>query len=233
MDQEELEEQTADRRDNYAMLSRLYRSELDRELISELKDSPVPEPTGNASFDSGLGGMHAFLADVDDLDRAKSELAIDYCLAFLGYGVDPETADEVGRNAAYPYESTYTTTSKSLGGDHCADVTGAYRSFMFAPQKDRIVADDHIACELEFMAFLAASELQAMQDGEPGFAQDLRERELEFIEKHLLSWIDDFKKAVDHFAETRFYAGLLDMTKGWLEMDAQHLRDLGSNGQVI
>ena len=220
MDQRELEVQTEDRCDNYAMLSRLFRSEVDKELLADLIESPVAEPTGNELFDSGYARVRAYLDAIDDLDRFKSALAIDYCLAFLGYGVNPDKADEAGSNAAYPYESIYRTGSKSLGGDHCAEVSDAFRACMFAPTRDRLIADDHIACELEFMQYLANSELTALRAGELAAAAGTRKKELEFLEGHLLAWIGSFGEAVAKFAETDFYTGLLAMTQGWLELDA-------------
>ncbi len=135
MDQRELEVQTEDKCDNYAMLSRLFRSEVDKELLADLIESPVAEPTGNELFDSGYARVRAYLDAIDDLDRFKSALAIDYCLAFLGYGVDPDKADEAGSNAAYPYESIYRTGSKSLGGDHCAEVSDAFRMHVRAHER--------------------------------------------------------------------------------------------------
>lgn len=229
MDQQALMQQTEDRCDNYAMLSRLFRSELDRELVGDLIDSPAVESTGNALFDSGYARLRSYLDAVDDLDRAKSALAIDYCLAFLGYGVDPEKADEAGRNAAYPYESIYRTGAKSLGGDHCAEVSDVFRSCMFSPTRDRLIAEDHIACELEFMQYMANSELVALRDGEHLVVRGTQEKELEFLENHLLSWVESFRNAVEQFAETDFYLGLLEMTQGWLELDAEYLRTQCAN----
>ena len=157
---------------------------------------------------------------------ADAAALADYCLAFLGYGVDPDKADEAGRNAAYPYESIYRTGSKSLGGDHCAEVSDAFRACMFAPTRDRLIADDHIACELEFMQYLANSELTALRAGELAAAAGTRKKELEFLEGHLLAWIGSFGEAVAKFAETDFYTGLLAMTQGWLELDAEYLREV-------
>lgn len=226
MDQHELGQLTEDRCDNYAMLSRLFQREVDKELLADLIDSPVVEATGNELFDSGYSRIRSFLDAVEDLDRGKSSLAIDYCLAFLGYGVDPEKADESGQNAAYPYESIYRSKSKSLGGDNSAAISDVFRSCMFMPTKDRLIAEDHIACELEFMQFLANSELAALREGESSVVMGMRKKELEFLENHLLVWIESFKKAVENFAETEFYLGLLEMTQGWLELDAQQLREL-------
>lgn len=231
MDQQASMQQTEDRCDNYAMLSRLFRSELDRELVADLIESPSVESTGNALFDSGYTRLRSYLDAVDDLDRAKSALAIDYCLAFLGYGVDPEKADEAGRNAAYPYESIYRTGTKSLGGDHCAEVSDVFRSCMFAPTRDRLIAEDHIACELEFMQFMANSELVALRDGEMAAVRGTQKRELEFLESHPLVWMESFRQAVEQFAETDFYIGLLEMTQGWLELDAEYLRDQLAGGE--
>lgn len=222
----EFQQQTEDRCDNYAMLARLFRSELDKELLANLIDSPVPEPTGNAKFDSGYARMRAFLDEIDDIDRGKSTLAIDYCLAFLGYGAEPDKADEAGSKAAYPYESFYVTGNKALGGDHCAEVSDLFRASMFAPMRERLIAEDHIACELEFMQFMATSELNAVNDGQPQVVAATQKRELEFLQDHLLSWLPSFSSAVEKFAETDFYLGLLDMTQGWLELDAQYLQNV-------
>ena len=56
-----------------------------------------------------------------------------------------------------------------------------------------------------------------------------QERELEFLENHLLSWVESFRNAVEQFAETDFYLGLLEMTQGWLELDAEYLRTQCAN----
>ena len=105
---------------------------------------------------------------MDDVARGRSALAIDYCLTFLGYGTDPDAADEAGLHAAYPYESVYRSEEKALGGDRCAQVSQAYRAGEFAPDTERIVAQDHLACELSFMRHLAGREMAAWDEGRRG-----------------------------------------------------------------
>ena len=209
-----------DRYENYAILSRLLREEVDRELLADLRDSPVAEATGNAAFDEGYARLRAYLDGIDDLAKAKSELAIDYCLAFVGYGVDPATADDdTALHAAYPYESVYTSGSKTLTSGLVEGVALLFRQNGFQPTRPRILADDHIACELEFMQFLVGRELAIARDGEEGSADELRATERAFLDEHLLAWIDAFAKAVDQRAETDFYRALVCMTKGWLQED--------------
>lgn len=212
-----------DRCSNYALLSRLFRVEIDKELLSDLIENLRAEELGEPDFDNGFARMRKHLDNIEDLDKGKSVLAIDYCLTFLGYGVDPDTADDSGRNAAYPYESIYTTKIKSLGGEHCAVVKELYQSQGFKPEKGReALASDHIAAELEFMQFLASMELTALNSNtmKKGVADEVA---ISFAQEHILNWIDEFEEAINHFSETEFYKGLIQMTKGWLNYDLRFL----------
>ena len=154
MDQQEAAwcREAHDRYDNYAMLARLFQREVDAELLADLKESFAAEPTGDSRFDEGCALLRRYLDGVEDVARGKSALAIDYCLTFLGYGTDPDAADEAGLRAAYPYESIYRSGGKTLGGDRCAQVSQAYRAGEFAPDTERIIAQDHLACELSSCA---------------------------------------------------------------------------------
>ena len=224
---DELKEQIEDRCENYGVLSRLYRVEVDKELLQGLIESPVAEEIGNANFDEGYALMRSFLDGVEDIDKGKSTLAIDYCLTFLGYGVDPEKADEAGMNAAYPYESIYTKKVKTLGGEHCAEVKAEYKAQGFMPSKGRDrLASDHIACELEYMQFLTSIELASLDDKGPINTEEARALQLSFIDEHLNNWIADFKDEVERHSETDFYRGLTQMTCGWIEHDRAHLVSL-------
>lgn len=219
-------EAAEDRCENYAMLSRLFRSEIDASLLQDLKDSPVPDPIGNRDFDEGYRLLRGYLDAIEDIDAGKSSLAIDYCLAFIGYGSDPDREGEnAGLNAAYPYESVYVSGSKTLAGSASAAVSAEYRCSGFAPTRERIYADDHLACELEYLQFLAAKELAALKGGDQGEVLALRRQELAFLEGHPLAWVTAFEAALGDFAETDFYRGLARMTRGWLEEDVRTLRD--------
>ena len=123
MDQQEAAwcREAHDRYDNYAMLARLFQREVDAELLADLKESFAAEPTGDSRFDEGCALLRRYLDGVEDVARGKSALAIDYCLTFLGYGTDPDAADEAGLRAAYPYESIYRS------GERRSAATGAPR----------------------------------------------------------------------------------------------------------
>ena len=219
------EEELEDRYENYAILSRLFREEVDRELLADLCASPAVEPTAQADFDEGYGRMRAWLDAVDDLAKGKSELAIDYVNVFLGYGMDPKAADDEGRmRAAYPYESVYVSGSKTLTSGLAQGVTLDCRAHGFKPSKPRILADDHMACELEYLQFLVGCEIAYLREGDYGKIPAIRDEELRFAVEHPLAWIDRFAAAVDQRAETDFYPALMQMAKGWLAIDVAYLR---------
>ncbi len=215
-----------DRYDNYESLSRLFRIEIDADLLQDLVESPVPEATGNARFDEGYATMRSYLDGIEDISKGKSELAIDYAYIFLGYGGDPngeEVKDEAAMHAAYPYESVYTTGSKTLTGGLSEEVTVTFHDQGFHPTRYRIAADDHMACELEFLHFLVGQEILAAREGDLEKAARLREVEAKFIDEHPVKWIDAFAAAIESRAQTVFYTALAQMTAGWLEQDRAFL----------
>ena len=219
------EEELEDRYENYAIISRLFREEIDKELLADLCGSPAVEPVGQPDFDEGYGRLRAHLDGIEDLSKGKSELAIDYVNIFLGYGIDPNSKDEDDKmRAAYPYESVYTSGSKTLTSGLAEGVTLNYRAYGFKPSKPRILADDHIACEFEYLQYLVGCEIAYLRDGEYEEIPALRDEELAFIEAHPRVWIDKFSAAIGQRAETDFYPGLAQMAKGWLAMDEVYLK---------
>ena len=136
-----------------------------------------------------------------------------------------DSAGAARARAAYPYESFFRTGSKVLGGEHCSEVSSAYRARAFMPTKTRIIAEDHIACELEFLQYLASLERDAVQDGDEVSAAKARRDSLAFLRSHLLSWIGDFRNEIEKHADTSFYLGLCEMTQGWLEIDEEALQE--------
>lgn len=218
-----------DRYDNYESLSRLFRIEIDADLLKDLCESPIVEATGDEAFDEGYAAMRAYLDGIDDLSKGKSELAIDYAYIFLGYGGDPngeEVKDETAMHAAYPYESVYTTGSKTLTGGLSEEVTVTYNEQGFHPTRYRIAADDHMACELEFLHFLVGQEILAAREGDLKKAAELREVEAKFIDGHPAKWIGAFSDAIDARAQTVFYRALAKMTQGWLAQDRAFLEEV-------
>lgn len=231
---EDFEQVAEDRYDNYGSLSRLFRIEVDKELLADLCDSPVAEEIGNEKFDGGYADIRAFLDGIEDIDKGKSALAIDYNLVFIGYGVNPkgdEAESESAMNAAYPYESVYATGRKTLTGGDSEGITSLYHEQGFHPTRYRIAADDHMACELEFLHFLVGQEILSARENDMQHVEELRNLELSFIEEHPLKWIGLFTSEIEKHGETGFYSALARMTAGWLEFDRAFLSAELSEGE--
>ena len=222
-----LEEELEDRCENYAILSRLFREEVDAALLADLRDSPAVGSVGHPDFDEGYARIRSYLDGVSDIAKKKSELAIDYCGVFLGYGIDPgDKSQEERMNAAYPYESVYASGRKTLTSGLAEGVSLLYRSHGFRPNKPRILADDHMACELEFLQYLVARERESVREGDGERSASLRAEQLRFIEEHPLAWVEKLEEAIAQRAEVDFYPALALMAKGWLRMDAAYLKAL-------
>lgn len=201
----------------YGFLARLYREEVDAELLEQLMATDYPVSSGNASMDAGYYALAKYLSNawVDPLTK----LSIDYTKTFLGSGIDTYSA-------AYPFESVYTSEKRLLMQDARDEVLAIYRSCGLDKSESWNVGEDHLAVELEFMQVLAARAARALRAGEQEQAFSLLNTQRNFMADHVASWVPVFVNDVRRFSDTLFYQGLADLTQGFLEEDAALLDDL-------
>lgn len=201
----------------YGFLARLYREEVDAELLEQLMATDYPVSSGNASMDAGYYALAKYLSNawVDPLTK----LSIDYTKTFLGSGIDTYSA-------AYPFESVYTSEKRLLMQDARDEVLAIYRSCGLDKSESWNVGEDHLAVELEFMQVLAVRAARALRAGEQEKAFSLLNTQRNFMGDHVASWVPVFVNDVRRFSDTLFYQGLADLTQGFLEEDAALLDDL-------
>jgi len=85
-----------------------------------------------------------------------------------------------------------------------ADVAGFYRAFGLEPSRDRPERHDHVALELEFMAWLLAKQRHALQAGGPEAderAAVCRDAQRRFVQDHLAWWLPAFALALRRKAD--------------------------------
>jgi TorA maturation chaperone TorD len=106
-----------------------------------------------------------------------------------------------------PYEGSY-------DGDpfrqvrQMSDVAGFYAAFgaeASGPDSDR---PDHVACELEFLSFLALRGLASRMDGREEDVATCREAEESFLRDHLGRWLGAFCDRVARTTTSPLYASL-------------------------
>lgn len=191
----------------YALLSRLYRAEVDTTLLGELKAMSFPAAEGE------LGEGYALLKDylANCGENAIEELAVDYATVFLAAG----SADG---SAAIPCESVYTSPKRIFMQDAWEDVSRRYAEKGLG--KDGAVDDlheDHLALELEFMAWL-------IENGSP-------EEQADFLNSHLPNWAPALAADIEKYARADFYKAVGRITAAFLALEGEYLSALLS-GEV-
>lgn len=190
----------------YNFLSRIFEKETDTTLIGALKEMNYPTGTGSILMDEGYEGLKAFFAE--DIKNIEDELAADYARVFLAAG-------QAKGNAAFPYESVYTSKEKIMMQEAWVDMAGRFAEKGIAISGTNAdVKEDHIAAELKFMAYLCEHASAAEQE--------------EFLSAHLNGWVDEFAASVEKYAGLGFYKAAAKLLLGFLEMDREFAAAAGA-----
>jgi TorA maturation chaperone TorD len=107
-----------------------------------------------------------------------------------------------GEAACPPYEGSY-EADPFRHSREMADVAGFYRAFGTEPAGER---PDHAGCELEFLAFLVATRLDAEQAGDAGRTAVCLDAENAFLSAHLGRWFPTFCRRVAEASSDPFYS---------------------------
>ena len=200
----------------YGMLSRLYREEVDRAALDELRSMRFPLSTGSSQVDEGYRKLYDYLKGA--WDDSVRELAVDYVSTFIGHGVN-------GFSAAYPYESVYTSERRLLMQQARTEVLQTLReNELYAGAWNE--PEDHVALELEFMQRMALRAAEALEAGAEDEAVAYLRTSGDFLQNHLLNWVPMLVSDMHAHARTDFYRGLGTLTLGALEEDAALLQEL-------
>lgn len=214
----------------YTFLARaLSDDEVGAEFLAALRDD-VPQ-TG-----TDLDVFARSLQDVDDetLEQVRRELAADHSATLLGMSALPVS----------PFESAW-SDAHLLMQDARDDAVKAYARAGFGKSEDYHMPEDHISLELDFMAGLgnrAAAAVEAVLAGDAGepatgetgaleSAEEAMNAQLDFLEKHLLTWAPQFADKLEERASTGFYRGVAQMLRLYLEDERAYLEQLeGAQG---
>ncbi len=79
--------------------------------------------------------------------------------------------------------------------------------------------EDHLAVELEFLAYQCESEAAHWSSGSSKAARELRRQERAFLDDHLGRWLPEFCLRVQEKNASLFYQILASLCDGWLALD--------------
>ena len=220
---EALAEACEARAETYALLSRLFATEVDQEFLEALCAMMYPVESGNAQVDEGHYAIAKYLSNewIDPVTK----LAVDYAKTFLGDGMDTYAA-------AYPYESVYTSPKRLTMQAARDEVLAIYRSQGLDKANGWNVAEDHVAAELEFMRARCLRCAEALRAEDEETAVSLFATQQNFLEGHILEWVPLFTSDARRFSKTLFYQGVTLLTDGFLSADQEFLASVLSSDEA-
>ncbi|MCJ7567034.1 MAG: molecular chaperone TorD family protein [Anaerolineales bacterium] len=210
-----IESLLTNRMSTYAFLSRLCRIEADQELLDRILALEFSSTEGIPEIDEGYRILHGYVEKAGE--NTLTELAVDYAKIFLG------VQSQLG---IYPYESVYTSKEKLIMQEARDQVVQLYRQEGLDRAADYREPEDHIALELEFMAYLSQKTIDALQDGEGEEVVRFLEKQKLFLEEHLMNWVPAFCEDMEQIAQTDFYTATAKITKGFLALEDGLVGDL-------
>ena len=183
-------------------LALFHGAELDEVRLRDLQDSPFPDilqlTMGTQDETRGLAVLHGARAwlHLDGEPSQCDQLAVDYAAIYLNHSY-----------RASPCESVWLDEDGLSMQEAMFQVRAEYRRHGLSAADWRQCPDDHLVCQLEFIAALLRRAGQVEQLAEVA----------DFLDRHLLRWIGAFATRVCAHSETAFYAGLALLTSGYLD----------------
>ncbi len=178
----------------------LQSRELDEKTLIEIKSRPFGEHMAlEATSPAARRALKLIdegwpLIRADGIKQATDNLAADFAAIYLTYKL-----------RASPCESVWFDDEKLMRQKSMFDIRSCYERHGLRAADWRLMPDDHICLQLEFIAHL-------LDDPQPELEEIAR-----FLDQHPLCWIGDFASRVSERCTTPFYAGLALLCASWLE----------------
>lgn len=214
-------------------------------------DRPTPEHATDRMLRSCLLRLLALSLGYPTVDRFEAmRTSLETCIAFQDR-LPKRIADRLSKFAAVVrhhdharYESEYLKVFTHVCAADCnpcetsymakhifqvsqrmAAITGFYRAFGLETSGER---PDHIAVELEFLAFLCYRESLECMEGSRRNALTMRQGQRRFLERHLGKWVGAFTVLMRRKAQTGAMHLLADLLESVVKSEAaRHRVSLG------
>ncbi len=126
----------------------------------------------------------------------------------------------------YPVAGVFLNLDALAGGARVADMESRYLHWGFDSQTAE--GQDHLACQLRFMAHLSALELGALASANASRLQEVASAARSFLDRHILPWALPLLSATSAVA-TPLYSEVITMA---VFVAADHRRELGGQMEI-
>ncbi|WP_019614947.1 molecular chaperone TorD [Psychromonas ossibalaenae] len=186
----------------YWWFATLLTKELDKEQLAmyfcgegvTLLDQLEQEPDFTASVQKIKSALTAILA----MNKPELELAADFSQIFL---TDTKTG-------APPYASVYLSKSGQLFEQPHQDMIDLFKAQGLVVDPSFNEPADHIAIQLDYLGNLIIQDVNGVS-----------EAQINFIEVHILSWLEQFVKATAKVNNSGFYQGVCQLLQAYIKQD--------------
>ena len=132
-------------------------------------------------------GVVTFAENHDkDIEETVAALTSDYNRLFL----------VPGPSYVHPWESPYTSSNRMLMQESTLDVRNTYHEAGFKLIAEKHFPDDHIATMMDFLSRTSLEAFEAYADNIDCKAKHTINTQREFIENHIMTWMEDFAQKV-------------------------------------
>lgn len=188
----------------------------DADWVATLLNGQWPEALAEVLEPLGLSaqGVRQAVAPLpEEKEAALQALQVEYTYLFI---------NAVPRVPAPPYASAYADRGLLMGEPAEAALV-AYHQAGLTLADDYRDLPDHIAAELEFVAWLGEQALVAQEAGDEELAQLRLGQQQAFLEQQVRPWLPAFCRRVEASARLAFYPALACLAEEWLRTDAEYL----------
>ncbi len=127
------------------------------------------------------------------------------------------------RGPVPPYETEYGEEALFQKPHDISDIAGFLRAFGLALGTHTRERPDHVAYELEFLAFLARKEAHAIETGDGAMLVVTRSATRSFLKDHLGRFVPSFARRVMLRDAGGFYGKLAELSLGLVKLDCARL----------
>ena len=213
-----LNEVLKSRSEFYLMLARFYVKPLTQDDIDNMSKADYSElGVGEPLLEEGYNDIARFLRKQHT--GTRQQLATDFTMTFDGVGALDE-------KVAVPYASVFLSEEGLLSREPRNEVFLLFKKEALRLKQGVNLPEDHLSFELEFLSIMALRSVDALNAEDKAQALHNLQVSRDFMHQHLLPWFEIFSDLATRMLETRFYRGVLKLTKGYLTMDLTTLADL-------
>lgn len=206
------------RADFYDLLAAIYFKPLTADQVENIAamDLSAYEDI-NEYFADGVNDIRRYLNKRNS--GTRQELAVEFTASFGG------VSSWKGKYAV-PYESVHTSQEGLMYQDAYHDVYHFFKENRVDRGAGYDYPHDHLSFMCEFMAIESQRMIAALEAGDNNEVLHHVEVCQGFLQDHILSWFDTFADLALCLIKTRFYKGILKISKGFFLEDAELLQSI-------